>query len=63
MGIINRVILVRAGGDAPERLRIKEFPASESGMKHVATAAAAVYAATAYAGLRRHIPRPVGRLK
>jgi hypothetical protein len=51
VGIVHRIVFVRTGSYASERLRIKEFPSPESGFKEITVSLASVNASTAYTGL------------
>jgi hypothetical protein len=57
--IINGIIFIRTGRDAPERLRVEQLPAPESRLKQVTIAFAPIQASAADTGLRSDIPRTV----
>jgi hypothetical protein len=62
MGIINRIVFVRAGGNDPERSGIKQFSSTECGPEKVAVALAAVYTPTANPGRRGNVTGSIGGL-
>jgi hypothetical protein len=79
VGVINRVVLVCPGSNFAERLRVKQFPAPEgclehiavslaaiqasAAMEHIAVSLAAIQASAANTGLGSHIAGSVPGLK
>ena len=60
--VVDRVVLVAAGGDRAERTGVDDLPAAEGGLEDLAVAAAAVDAAGAQARAGDDAARAVGRL-
>jgi hypothetical protein len=62
VGVVDGVVFVGTGRDAPEGLRIEQLSAPEGGMEHVASSAAPVHAPAADSGLGDYISGAIAGL-